>query len=147
MRCLPSLTMAISLFMSSLAVGLGPFHGASIAIPTPRPSSPPQAQPDRSSELTNAFRSFCLSGTVNLEDFAAKALSSGWLKATDQQLKNAGLVRLRKKVLKVPGGGAPVEEAQEIFFDSTNARILTFEQRYDRKEINQNRLQHLRSGR
>ena len=135
MRCLPLLTMLASLSISSLAIGLGPSLAASIAIPTPRPSAPLQAQPDRSSELTNAFRSFCLTGTVNLEGFAAKALDSGWRKATDQQLKDAGLVQLRKKVLRVPGGGAPVEEAQEIFFDSTNARFLAFEHRYDRKRL------------
>jgi len=41
--------------------------------------------------------------------------NAGWTEASDNRLKEMGLGQLKRKVLEIPGGGAPVSEKQDVF--------------------------------
>ena len=83
------------------------------------------------------FGNICLSGNADTKQIIQTAKSAGWQNATKKQLKEANLYRLEKKILIIPGGGAPVEERQELLTQSFVDTLLILEtsQRFDRNKL------------
>lgn len=67
-------------------------------------------------DAVSAFHSLCLSGITLPDEIRSFALLEGWQDASDEQLSDNGLSRLRKLVLVIPGGGGRFDEEQNILF-------------------------------
>lgn len=105
------------------------------AIPAHNNAPPSHQQPADRSVLLTAFVQQCLGQINSSSEFAALAVQNGWQAADSAILEEAGLSRLKKTVLEIPGGGSPVRETQSLFSKRyRNAVfILGIEERYERR--------------
>jgi len=87
--------------------------------------------------LVRQFSSLCLDGASKAAQIVEDAKTAGWEPASKTLLKKQGLTRLEKKTLAIPGGGAPVEETQNLLIKSFEGESLVLEisQRLDRKQL------------
>lgn len=72
------------------------------------------AEGDTLSAAVSHFQDLCLRPAMSPAEGKALALRLGWREVGDDELVKAGLQRLRKAILEVPGGGARIREEQEI---------------------------------
>lgn len=81
------------------------------------------------------FKQTCLSAKGNVVGLKFSLPSQGWTDADDIQLVEGDLKRLRKVILKIPGGGGHFSQTQSIHFKEENGRIyfLNLEERFTRK--------------
>jgi len=98
-------------------------------------ASPPHQQPAERSALLTAFVQQCLGPVNSSSEFAALAVQNGWQAADSAILEEAGLSRLKKTVLEIPGGGSPIRETQSLFSKRNRDTILVLgiEERYERR--------------
>ena len=99
-----------------------------------------QSNLDNTPLLVGQFSSLCLNTERKVKQIIEDANLSGWKVASKEKLKKEDLGRLKKQTLIIPGGGAPVEETQNILIKSFEDEnfILEISQRFDRKQLTTN---------
>lgn len=78
------------------------------------------------------FKETCLSANGDILSLRGTLPGHGWSEADDIQLVSGELKRLRKVVLRIPGGGGYFSQTQTIHFKEDNGRIyfLNLEERF-----------------
>ena len=98
-----------------------------------------QTKENRSGQtlLVEQFSNLCLSNAHGAENLIKAAQTKEWQPASRKDLNNAGLAKLKKTTLKIPGGGSPVEETQSIFIKSFKDQTIVWviSERFDRKKL------------
>lgn len=81
------------------------------------------------------FKETCLSAKGNILNLRDALPAHGWTDADDIQLVEGELKRLRKIILRIPGGGGHFSQTQTIHFKEVNGRIyfLNLEERFTSK--------------
>lgn len=84
--------------------------------------------------LAHEFAAVCLSAKGRVDVLRREVERHGWKKADDSDLDTAGLARLRKKILKIPGGGGRFSESQTLYQkkDAGILFTLSLEERFER---------------
>ena len=79
------------------------------------------------------FHKICLAENASQAKRYDLASVQGFSDASDASLKAAGLLQLKKTVLEIPGGGAPVSETQKLMARSGDTgSVLALEQRLEK---------------
>ena len=88
-------------------------------------------------QLVQQFAKLCLTNSQNAQTLIETAQASEWNKISKKVMEKEGLGKLEKTILKIPGGGAPIEENQDIFFKAfgENVFIIDISERFDRKKL------------
>ena len=84
-------------------------------------------------EPVTVFRQVCLTGRTFPQSVSTLALDQGWRPASETDLEAAALETLKKTVLEMPGGGARINEEQQLLAlpipDSAVPLIVSAERR------------------
>ncbi|MFK7902956.1 MAG: hypothetical protein AB8B49_08965, partial [Nitratireductor sp.] len=90
--------------------------------------------------FVSEFRKIYIYTNGNVERIRNNTLSKDWLIASDEYLKLGGLSALRKKVLKIPGGGGKFSHSQTLHYKLSQhgSFYLNLEERFYKNKLNNN---------
>lgn len=85
--------------------------------------------------IANQFKETCLNSRGKTNSLRTSLPSLGWADADDIQLVEGGLRKLRKVVLKIPGGGGHYSQTQTLHIKEDKAHVyyLNLEERFTKK--------------